>query len=132
MASRKEIRRCCIDLQEDEPLGLWFKEQPTLLICYFHYHPHHLLIFKHSLLEWGMSFFISQVVVSRTVSSTPHVNFRLDSQPVSPEVIVEQPLNQNGYTLVITGKKVSLVLTGLFHSYEWIAAASIIWVFLFL
>uniref|UniRef100_A0A286XHP3 Hepatocyte growth factor receptor n=1 Tax=Cavia porcellus TaxID=10141 RepID=A0A286XHP3_CAVPO len=55
-----------------------------------------------------------QVVVSRTVSSTPHVNFRLDSQPVSPEVIVEQPLNQNGYTLVITGKKITKIpLNGL-------------------
>ncbi|XP_005388180.1 PREDICTED: hepatocyte growth factor receptor isoform X2 [Chinchilla lanigera] len=55
-----------------------------------------------------------QVVVSRTVSSTPHVNFRLDSQPVSPEVIVGQPLNNNGYTLAITGKKITKIpLTGL-------------------
>ncbi|MBZ3873160.1 Hepatocyte growth factor receptor [Sciurus carolinensis] len=55
-----------------------------------------------------------QVVVSRTVSSTPHVNFRLDSHPVSPEVIVEHPLNQNGYTLVITGKKITKIpLNGL-------------------
>ncbi|KAM5206031.1 hepatocyte growth factor receptor isoform 2-T6 [Hipposideros larvatus] len=45
-----------------------------------------------------------QVVVSRSGSSTPHVNFRLDSHPVSPKMIVERPLNQNGYTLVVTGK----------------------------
>lgn len=55
-----------------------------------------------------------QVVVFRTASSTPHVNFRLDSHPVSPEVIVEHPLNQNGYTLVITGKKITKIpLNGL-------------------
>ncbi|KAM8817764.1 hepatocyte growth factor receptor isoform 2-T2 [Rhynchonycteris naso] len=55
-----------------------------------------------------------QVVVSRSGSSTPHVNFRLDSHPVSPEVIVEHPLNQNGYTLVITGKKITKIpLNGL-------------------
>lgn len=53
--------------------------------------------------------FVSQVVVSRSGSLTPHVNFHLDSHPVSPEVIVEHPLNQNGYTLVVTGKKVSPV-----------------------
>ncbi|XP_033284135.1 hepatocyte growth factor receptor isoform X3 [Orcinus orca] len=47
-----------------------------------------------------------QVVVSRSGSLTPHVNFLLDSHPVSPEAIVENPLNQNGYTLVVTGKKV--------------------------
>ncbi|XP_073920627.1 hepatocyte growth factor receptor isoform X2 [Castor canadensis] len=55
-----------------------------------------------------------QVVVSRTVSLTPHVNFHLDSHPVSPEVIVEHPLNQNGYTLVTTGKKITKIpLNGL-------------------
>ncbi|KAM7120583.1 hepatocyte growth factor receptor isoform 2-T2 [Molossus nigricans] len=55
-----------------------------------------------------------QVVVSRSGSSTPHVNFRLDSHPVSPEVIVEHPLNQNGYTLVVTGKKITKIpLNGL-------------------
>lgn len=54
--------------------------------------------------------FISQVVVSRSGSSTPHVNFHLDSHPVSPEMIVEHPLTQNGYTLVVTGRKVSAVL----------------------
>ncbi|XP_045419957.1 hepatocyte growth factor receptor isoform X3 [Lemur catta] len=55
-----------------------------------------------------------QVVVSRSGSSTPHVNFQLDSHPVSPEVIVEHPLNQNGYTLVVTGKKITKIpLNGL-------------------
>ncbi|KAM5206033.1 hepatocyte growth factor receptor isoform 3-T8 [Hipposideros larvatus] len=55
-----------------------------------------------------------QVVVSRSGSSTPHVNFRLDSHPVSPKMIVERPLNQNGYTLVVTGKTVTKIpLNGL-------------------
>eukprot|EP00069_Balaena_mysticetus_P019213 bmy_02475T0 len=55
-----------------------------------------------------------QVVVSRSGSLTPHVNFRLDSHPVSPEAIVEHPLNQNGYTLVVTGKKITKIpLNGL-------------------
>ncbi|KAM5255554.1 hepatocyte growth factor receptor isoform 1-T1 [Ctenodactylus gundi] len=55
-----------------------------------------------------------QIVVSRSAPSTPHVNFLLDSQPVSPEVIVEHPLSQNGYTLVITGKKITKIpLNGL-------------------
>uniref|UniRef100_A0A9L0S1L4 Hepatocyte growth factor receptor n=1 Tax=Equus caballus TaxID=9796 RepID=A0A9L0S1L4_HORSE len=56
----------------------------------------------------------NRVVVSRSGSSTPHVNFHLDSHPVSPEVIVEHPLNQNGYTLVVTGKKITKIpLNGL-------------------
>ncbi|XP_058537460.1 hepatocyte growth factor receptor isoform X2 [Ochotona princeps] len=55
-----------------------------------------------------------QVVISRTIPYVPHVNFRLDSHPVSPEVVVEHPLNQNGYTLVITGKKITRIpLNGL-------------------
>ncbi|XP_024613567.1 hepatocyte growth factor receptor isoform X4 [Neophocaena asiaeorientalis asiaeorientalis] len=55
-----------------------------------------------------------QVVVSRSGSLTPHVNFLLDSHPVSPEAIVEHPLNQNGYTLVVTGKKITKIpLNGL-------------------
>lgn len=54
-----------------------------------------------------------QVVVSRT-RSTPHVNFHLDSNPVSPEMIVKDPSNQNGYTLVVTGKKITKIpLNGL-------------------
>lgn len=71
-------------------------------------------MFKLSLLDWSHLCFVSQVVVSRSGSSTPHVNFRLDSHPVSPEAIVEHPLNQNGYTLVVTGKKVSPISTGRF------------------
>ncbi|XP_036184797.1 hepatocyte growth factor receptor isoform X6 [Myotis myotis] len=55
-----------------------------------------------------------QVVVSRSGSSTPHVNFRLDTHPVSPEMIVEHPLDQNGYTLVVTGKRITKIpLNGL-------------------
>lgn len=55
-----------------------------------------------------------QVVLFRSGSSTPHVNFRLDSHPVSPEMIVEHPLNQNGYTLVVTGKTITKIpLNGL-------------------
>ncbi|XP_032954863.1 hepatocyte growth factor receptor isoform X2 [Rhinolophus ferrumequinum] len=55
-----------------------------------------------------------QVVVFRSGSSTPHVNFRLDSHPVSPEMIVQHPLNQNGYTLVVTGKTITKIpLNGL-------------------
>ncbi|CAH6778319.1 Met [Phodopus roborovskii] len=56
----------------------------------------------------------NRVVLSRTVPFTPHVNFLLDSHPVSPEVIVEHPSDQNGYTLVVTGKKISKIpLNGL-------------------
>lgn len=57
--------------------------------------------------------FLPQVVLSRTIPSTPHVNFLLDSHPVSPEVIVEQSSDQNGYTLVVTGKKVRPVPIGI-------------------
>lgn len=61
----------------------------------------------------GGVFFVSQVVLSRTLPSAPHVNFLLDSHPVSPEVIVEHPSNQNGYTLVVTGKMVRPLPTGI-------------------
>ena len=54
-----------------------------------------------------------QVVLSRSAHFTPHVNFLLDSHPVSPEVIVEHPSNQNGYTLVVTGKKVRPAFMGI-------------------
>lgn len=57
---------------------------------------------------------VAQVVLSRTAHFTPHVNFLLDSYPVSPEVIVEHPSNQNGYTLVVTGKKVRPVSMGIY------------------
>uniref|UniRef100_A0A5F9DAP1 Hepatocyte growth factor receptor n=1 Tax=Oryctolagus cuniculus TaxID=9986 RepID=A0A5F9DAP1_RABIT len=56
----------------------------------------------------------NRVVISRTILNVPHVNFRLDSHPVSPEVVVEHPLNQNGYTLVVTGNKITKIpLNGL-------------------
>ena len=93
-------------------------------------------IFKLSLLDcWTKSafWFVSQVVVSRSGSLTPHVNFRLDSHSVSPEVIVEHPLNQNGYTLVVTGKKVSPVpQEGSINVIppEWIFTAIVTWSFL--
>ncbi|ELV13644.1 Hepatocyte growth factor receptor [Tupaia chinensis] len=54
-----------------------------------------------------------QVELSRS-GSTPHVNFHLDSHPVSPDMIVKQRLNQSGYTLVVTGKKLTKIpLNGL-------------------
>ncbi|XP_078076002.1 hepatocyte growth factor receptor [Mustelus asterias] len=56
---------------------------------------------------------IIQVVVSRTDRLTPHVNFQLDSSPVSPEIIVEQSGSEEGYIMVVTGKKISRIpLTG--------------------
>ncbi|XP_041072056.1 hepatocyte growth factor receptor isoform X1 [Carcharodon carcharias] len=56
---------------------------------------------------------IIQVVLSRTERSMPHVNFQLDSSSVSPEVIVEQSGSEEGYIIVITGKKISRIpLTG--------------------
>uniref|UniRef100_UPI00398E45E7 hepatocyte growth factor receptor isoform X2 n=1 Tax=Pristiophorus japonicus TaxID=55135 RepID=UPI00398E45E7 len=56
---------------------------------------------------------IMQVVVSRVERSTPHVNFQLDSSPVSPEVVVEQSGSEDGYIIVITGRKISRIpLTG--------------------
>ncbi|XP_038636715.1 hepatocyte growth factor receptor isoform X1 [Scyliorhinus canicula] len=56
---------------------------------------------------------IIQAVVSRTDRLTPHVNFQLDSSSVSPEVIVEQSGSEEGYVIVITGKKISRIpLTG--------------------
>lgn len=57
--------------------------------------------------------FLAQVVLSRTAHFTPHVNFLLDSYPVSPEVIVEHPSDEDGYTLVVTGKKVRPVSVGI-------------------
>ncbi|XP_067906642.1 hepatocyte growth factor receptor isoform X2 [Heterodontus francisci] len=52
---------------------------------------------------------IMQVVVSRSERSTPHVNFQLDSSSVSPEVIVEQSGSEDGYVIVITGRKISRI-----------------------
>ncbi|XP_048405016.2 hepatocyte growth factor receptor [Stegostoma tigrinum] len=56
---------------------------------------------------------IMQVVISRIERLTPHVSFQLDSSSVSPEVIVEQSESEEGFIVVITGKKISRIpLTG--------------------
>ena len=46
-------------------------------------------------------------MVSRSELTAPHVSFQLDSHPVSPQVVVENSVADDGYTLVVTGKKVS-------------------------
>lgn len=46
-------------------------------------------------------------MVSRSEPTAPHVSFQLDSHPVSPQVVVEDSLADDGYTLVVTGEKVS-------------------------
>ncbi|XP_066561244.1 hepatocyte growth factor receptor isoform X2 [Amia ocellicauda] len=50
---------------------------------------------------------VIQVVISRSRSRTPHVNFQLDSLPVSPEVALVSPLKPDGFILLITGNKIS-------------------------
>ncbi|NXV13001.1 MET factor, partial [Cepphus grylle] len=50
-----------------------------------------------------------QIVVSRSEPTAPHVSFQLDSHPVSPQVVVENSLADDGYTLVVTGKKVTRI-----------------------
>ncbi|OXB56999.1 hypothetical protein ASZ78_017031 [Callipepla squamata] len=50
-----------------------------------------------------------QIVVSRSEPTAPHVSFQLDSHPVSPQVVVEQSAAADGYTLVVTGKKITKV-----------------------
>ncbi|XP_051886306.1 hepatocyte growth factor receptor isoform X2 [Pristis pectinata] len=50
---------------------------------------------------------VMQVVISRTERSTPHFNFQLDSNSVSPEVLVEQSGSENGYLIIVTGTKIS-------------------------
>nr|XP_033815505.1 hepatocyte growth factor receptor isoform X1 [Geotrypetes seraphini]XP_033815506.1 hepatocyte growth factor receptor isoform X1 [Geotrypetes seraphini] len=47
-----------------------------------------------------------QVVISRSEQTKPHVDFLLDTHPISPEVILEHSTEQDGYTLVIAGTKV--------------------------
>lgn len=46
-------------------------------------------------------------MVSRSEPTAPHVSFQLDSHPISPQVVVKNSLADDGYTLVVTGKKVS-------------------------
>uniref|UniRef100_A0A4W3HX17 Hepatocyte growth factor receptor n=1 Tax=Callorhinchus milii TaxID=7868 RepID=A0A4W3HX17_CALMI len=54
-----------------------------------------------------------QVVVSRIERSTPHVNFQLDSSPVSAIVLVERTADPKGYIIVLTGNRVTkMPLTG--------------------
>ncbi|XP_063998149.1 hepatocyte growth factor receptor isoform X1 [Pogoniulus pusillus] len=50
-----------------------------------------------------------QIVVSRSEPTTPHVSFQLDSHPVSPQVVVKNSLEDDGYTLVVTGKKITRI-----------------------
>ncbi|XP_055505960.1 LOW QUALITY PROTEIN: hepatocyte growth factor receptor [Leucoraja erinacea] len=50
---------------------------------------------------------VMQVVISRVQRSTPHFTFQLDSSSVFPEVLVEQSGSENGYIIIITGKKIS-------------------------
>ncbi|KAM7130129.1 hepatocyte growth factor receptor isoform X2 [Ciconia boyciana] len=50
-----------------------------------------------------------QIVVSRSEPTAPHVSFQLDSHPVSPQVVVENSLADDGYTLVVTGKKITKI-----------------------
>ncbi|XP_030334248.1 hepatocyte growth factor receptor isoform X2 [Strigops habroptila] len=50
-----------------------------------------------------------QIVVSRSEPTAPHVSFQLDSHSVSPQVVVENSLADDGYTLVVTGRKVTKI-----------------------
>ncbi|KAM9029347.1 hepatocyte growth factor receptor isoform 4-T7 [Ara ararauna] len=50
-----------------------------------------------------------QIVVSRSEPTAPHVSFQLDSHPISPQVVVKNSLADDGYTLVVTGKKVTKI-----------------------
>ncbi|NWR86923.1 MET factor, partial [Furnarius figulus] len=50
-----------------------------------------------------------QIVVSRSEPTAPHVSFQLDSHPVSPQVVVKNSLADDGYTLVVTGKKITKI-----------------------
>ncbi|KAJ7419955.1 hepatocyte growth factor receptor isoform X3 [Willisornis vidua] len=50
-----------------------------------------------------------QIVVSRSEPTAPHVSFQLDSHPVSPQVVVTNTLADDGYTLVVTGKKITKI-----------------------
>ncbi|KAH0616588.1 hypothetical protein JD844_027808 [Phrynosoma platyrhinos] len=54
-------------------------------------------------------YFKLKIVISRSERTTPHVNFHLDFQPVSPEVIIENLPGNDGYMLAITGKKITKI-----------------------
>ncbi|XP_029471114.1 hepatocyte growth factor receptor isoform X2 [Rhinatrema bivittatum] len=47
-----------------------------------------------------------QVVISRSGQTKPHIDFLLDTHPISPEVVIQQPAQQDGYILVISGMKI--------------------------
>uniref|UniRef100_A0A7M4FXA1 Hepatocyte growth factor receptor n=1 Tax=Crocodylus porosus TaxID=8502 RepID=A0A7M4FXA1_CROPO len=50
-----------------------------------------------------------QIVISRSEPTAPYVSFHLDSHPVSPQVIIEHSLVADGYTLVVTGRKITKI-----------------------
>ncbi|XP_016116751.1 hepatocyte growth factor receptor isoform X2 [Sinocyclocheilus grahami] len=52
---------------------------------------------------------VIQVVVSRFGKTEPHVDFRLDTLPVSSEMALLSPQRHNGSLLLVTGNKVSKV-----------------------
>ncbi|XP_057185524.1 hepatocyte growth factor receptor isoform X2 [Triplophysa rosa] len=52
---------------------------------------------------------VIQVVVSRFGKTEPHVDFRLDTLPVSSEMALVSPQSQDGSLLLVTGNKVSKV-----------------------
>ncbi|XP_056596522.1 hepatocyte growth factor receptor isoform X2 [Triplophysa dalaica] len=52
---------------------------------------------------------VIQVVISRFGKTEPHVDFRLDTLPVSSEMALVSPQSQDGSLLLVTGNKVSRV-----------------------
>ncbi|XP_062838473.1 hepatocyte growth factor receptor isoform X2 [Anolis carolinensis] len=58
---------------------------------------------------FGVQLGTQSIVISRSERTTPHVNFHLDFQPVSPEVIIENLPGKDGYMLAITGKRITKI-----------------------
>uniref|UniRef100_A0A7M4EV84 Hepatocyte growth factor receptor n=1 Tax=Crocodylus porosus TaxID=8502 RepID=A0A7M4EV84_CROPO len=52
---------------------------------------------------------LNRIVISRSEPTAPYVSFHLDSHPVSPQVIIEHSLVADGYTLVVTGRKITKI-----------------------
>ncbi|XP_041110612.1 hepatocyte growth factor receptor-like isoform X1 [Polyodon spathula] len=52
---------------------------------------------------------VMQVVISRSRKRTPHVNFQLDTVPVSPEVALVSASQPDGFALFVTGNKITRV-----------------------
>ncbi|RXM30143.1 Hepatocyte growth factor receptor [Acipenser ruthenus] len=50
---------------------------------------------------------VMQVVISRSRKRTPHVNFQLDTVPISPEVALVSASQPDGFALFVTGNKIS-------------------------